>query len=417
MSQPDEDFRTNLIIDQNNPILVMKAWRDHDSAGWAYLAAPYGEDALTWNVFRFLDLKGPREVAQRFFGLRSPIEEFLFWGCDPDGRSNAQQVLSILLRGLDGSRRGTMTEPDLVILTDTEVCFVECKLSFAPAPWSARAMQTTLAVLACGTSQQDAGWKKRWGDYRARPAFQSLPAEPTPENGAVYQLVRNAIYAHLLAEKLGKDRVVVLSLTSRLQADLFPGTARQYAHVRGLCDTFATVADLRHWEDLRPHVPAEPRAKIQGALETIDKRVSRYIEGHISKLRSKDSVTRKLGQEVIAHLRPEHLLPHVGNLLQCLGHTNTADVQQSVAEAIDAIGVEAVPSLRKALGDANTQRRLACIMSLRRLGPAAAAAALDLRRLIDTPRVRQDVKRAAQEALRAIEPEEGQRTTPPETQS
>ena len=40
------DFRTNLIVDANNPVLILKAWRDHDTQGRAYLGAPHGEDAL-----------------------------------------------------------------------------------------------------------------------------------------------------------------------------------------------------------------------------------------------------------------------------------------------------------------------------------------------------------------------------------
>lgn len=57
------DFRNNLIIDKNNPILIQKAWRDRFSAeshwnagygGEAYLSRKNSEDALTWNIFRSL---------------------------------------------------------------------------------------------------------------------------------------------------------------------------------------------------------------------------------------------------------------------------------------------------------------------------------------------------------------------------
>src|SRR5437764_328465 len=82
-----------------------------------------------------------------------------------------------------------------------------------------------------------------------------------------------------------------------------------------LCASFAEVADLRGWEDLGPHVPPEPRAKIDEALRIIGERVTRYIDSHISKLRAKDAATRMQAQEVIAHLRPERLLPHVRNLI------------------------------------------------------------------------------------------------------
>src|SRR5262245_18654539 len=91
------DFRKNLIVDQNHPILILKAWRDHDQKGCAHLAAPYGEDALTWNVFRSLEKANQLEVVRQFFGLTKPIQEILYWGCSPDAKSDAQQELSIAL--------------------------------------------------------------------------------------------------------------------------------------------------------------------------------------------------------------------------------------------------------------------------------------------------------------------------------
>jgi HEAT repeat protein len=168
------------------------------------------------------------------------------------------------------------------------------------------------------------------------------------------------------------------------------------------------VLDLRYWEDLLPQVPAEPGGKIQSALEIICQRVSQYIDGHISKLRGDDAATRRQGEEVIRHLRAERLKPHVGNLIDCLGSPNAANVRGTVVAALDGLGVETVPALHKALGDANTQRRLACIAALARLGPAAAAAVPDLQQFMATPRLRREVKRAAQEALGGIAPAAGQ---------
>ena len=48
------DYRKNIIVDENNPILIWKSWRDHSTDGQAYLSRPYSKDALTWNVFRSL---------------------------------------------------------------------------------------------------------------------------------------------------------------------------------------------------------------------------------------------------------------------------------------------------------------------------------------------------------------------------
>lgn len=76
---PEADFRRNLIVDKDSAVLIRKAWRDYDRRGWAHLAIPHGEDALTWNMFRSLDLRGPREVFLRFFGLTSPVKDVFRW--------------------------------------------------------------------------------------------------------------------------------------------------------------------------------------------------------------------------------------------------------------------------------------------------------------------------------------------------
>jgi hypothetical protein len=52
------DYRKNIIVDKDNPILIWKSWGDHNTDGQAYLSRPYGEDALTWNVFRSLQKFG-----------------------------------------------------------------------------------------------------------------------------------------------------------------------------------------------------------------------------------------------------------------------------------------------------------------------------------------------------------------------
>jgi len=145
------DYRTNLIVDVDNPILIQKAWRDRFSGpsywkegkdgGKAYLGVQHGEDALTWNVFRGLQKEGPKghKIISHVLGL-SQIEKILFWGCDVESNGEEQQLLSILIRTTDGELKGTMTEPDLVIITTEEVTFVECKLNLngCQSPWQAR---------------------------------------------------------------------------------------------------------------------------------------------------------------------------------------------------------------------------------------------------------------------------------------
>jgi len=132
------DYRGNLIVDKDNPILIQKAWRDRFSGeghwregygGQAYLSRPNSEDALAWNVFRTLQLSGERglRVISDVFKIFE-VDKMLFWGCDVEHHGEEQQLLNILIRTIDGKHRGTMTEPDLVIINNNRKRSCFCRM-------------------------------------------------------------------------------------------------------------------------------------------------------------------------------------------------------------------------------------------------------------------------------------------------
>lgn len=236
------DFRKNLIADQDNPVLIQKAWRDHYSgerqlrAGHAYLSRAYGEDALTWNVFRSLQLAGEHGlgVISNAFQV-SDVSRILFWGCDVEHRGEEQQILNILIRTIDGTHRGTMTEPDLVIVTDQEVAFVECKLNHPGrrSPW-----RTT-----------SKGSAKRFRTY----------VELFPELAhlgdwrEVYQMVRQYVYAKSLAEHLEKTPKVTALINKDHEAILSP----YYSNLREkLANDIQVFHDFVTWQDVAEAVAA-----------------------------------------------------------------------------------------------------------------------------------------------------------------
>lgn len=207
------DYRSNLIVDENNPILIQKAWRDRFSGpsfwkegkegGKAYLGVKHGEDALTWNVFRSLQREGQKgcQVISRVLGL-SQIDKILFWGCDVESNGEEQQLLSILIRATDGKLKGTMTEPDLVLIADAEVAFVECKLNQSgnQSPWRARQV----------LPGKEGGSAKRMEVYK-RVGVDGLDQieDRIKDWQDVYQLIRQYVYANLLADALEKEPVVI----------------------------------------------------------------------------------------------------------------------------------------------------------------------------------------------------------------
>ena len=188
--------------------------------------------------------------AQTFFSLEDPIEEVLFWGCDPDGHSDIQQRLNILIRQLDGRRKGTMTEIDLVFITRREVCFVECKLHCSREPFSARGD----------------GWRKRCEDYRTLGGFKkALPKNPPDEPfRAIYQLVRTAIYAELLRADLNKQKARVHALLSHARCDKFPEIRERYKQFSEVCP-FVNIGHIGYWEDLPNFEPGITK-KLKEAL-------------------------------------------------------------------------------------------------------------------------------------------------------
>jgi hypothetical protein len=196
------DYRLNLICDPDNPVLVQKASKDRFSSpshwragygGEAYLGRPNSEDALTWNVFRSLQVAGHGglEVLGSILGTKSPVKSVLFWGCDVEGCSENQQLLNILIRTTDGLLPGTLPEPDLVFITAEEVYFCECILnqSGTTSPWKA----------------QGDGAAKRMDVYCRDLAYLSTISNWEP----LYQLIRQQVYAQKMAVALGKKPKVL----------------------------------------------------------------------------------------------------------------------------------------------------------------------------------------------------------------
>ncbi|MBN1978532.1 MAG: hypothetical protein JW918_14135 [Anaerolineae bacterium] len=245
------DYRENLIVDANNPVLAFKATRDRYTgegnpfAGRPYLASPCSEDALTWNVFRWLQAHGHEDVIGHCLGMEIP-KAILFWGFDCQSPGEYQFALGELIRSVDGVRRGQVTEPDLVLIGPKTVLFVECKLGRAGQPlyqpWSGKGA-------------------KRLGDYREQldrarielfgPALEQTKAE------CYYQLVRNTFYAVMLARALERQNAVVTALLNADNTDCnrrYATPREQLAAFRELVRSDACQVRLPTWQDVTERI-------------------------------------------------------------------------------------------------------------------------------------------------------------------
>jgi len=251
IGEPLSDYRENLIVDVNNPVLAFKAMRDRYTgeripfAGRPYLASPCSEDALTWNVFRWLQVHGHEDVIGHCLGMETP-ETILFWGFDCQSPGDHQSTLGELIRSVDGVRRGQVTEPDLVLIGPQTVLFVECKLGRAGQPlyqpWSGKGA-------------------KRLGDYQDQLARAGVelfrPALKQTEAECYYQLVRNAFYAVVLARALERQNAVVTALLNADKADYnrrYATPREQLAAFRELVNPDVCQIRLLTWQDVAERI-------------------------------------------------------------------------------------------------------------------------------------------------------------------
>lgn len=196
-SKVEQDFRKRILVDADNPILAFKANRDRYCgnrvpeayAGLPHLGSVNSEDALTWNVFRFLQKERRLDISAEWLGLDiGRPTALLVWCLAPeiDGISGELQFrLGDLIRRSDGVLRGQIGEPDVVILGTEGIAVIECKLG---EPKKAP------SYLWEGSSVERI--EKRLHRYRRN--ISELDNVRAEDIMPIYQLVRMAYYAIML---------------------------------------------------------------------------------------------------------------------------------------------------------------------------------------------------------------------------
>jgi len=195
----EQDFRKRILVDADNPILAFKANRDRYTslpnqakyAGLPHLGSWQSEDALTWNVFRFLQKARRLDISAEWlrFDIGRPTA-LLIWCLAPeiDGVAGELQFrLGDLIRRSDGLLRGQIGEPDVVIQGTEGIAVIECKLG---EPGKA------LSHLWEGSTEQRI--ERRLSRYKED--VQGLRKVNAAAIMPIYQLVRMAYYAIMLGK-------------------------------------------------------------------------------------------------------------------------------------------------------------------------------------------------------------------------
>jgi hypothetical protein len=139
------DYHENIIINADHPILRWKADKDRLRPtyfspevqkefirGLPKIGSTHSEDALTWNLFRTLQLNNGIQFVTRLFNSNLDISKVYYWGhdadqCDERIDGDIQDTLNqIEPWGIGGFKQ--QTETDIILQGKSNIVMVECKL-------------------------------------------------------------------------------------------------------------------------------------------------------------------------------------------------------------------------------------------------------------------------------------------------
>src|SRR5690606_29157407 len=132
-----KDYRNNIHIDKDNPVLAFKANRDRFIingkqdvyAGLSQIGSINSEDAFTWNFVQHLSLSKDFSSLEKLLDRKLLNPKVLLWTLSFDDNSKELQYqVGSTIREIDGKFGGQITEPDIIIETDDDFVVFECKL-------------------------------------------------------------------------------------------------------------------------------------------------------------------------------------------------------------------------------------------------------------------------------------------------
>lgn len=89
------------------------------------------EDAFTWIFIRYFIVKKRLDILQQIFNTKDRINEILLWGVPQINIDSLNTYIDQFKKICESyqEKKGGYSEPDLVIITESEVYFVEVKLA------------------------------------------------------------------------------------------------------------------------------------------------------------------------------------------------------------------------------------------------------------------------------------------------
>lgn len=130
-----KDYRDNVIIDKDNPVLRTKAqyprekYNKGNVKGLSRFGSENSEDMKSWNLFRALQLNNKMDRYYKTIGIKDELENLLFWGLGVD-TGKFDEELKAVLNKIEPPNLWVIqqTEPDVIIVGKKIVIFNESKL-------------------------------------------------------------------------------------------------------------------------------------------------------------------------------------------------------------------------------------------------------------------------------------------------
>lgn len=259
-----EDYRRNIILDADNPILSWKAEKDKYATylfspevqecflqGIPRLGSLHSEDALTWNLFRSLHQDNKLQLVTDFLSPSMEVSMLYFWGhsiqqSSAEIDSTVQEALNeIEPWGRDGRRQ--QTETDVMLHGPRDLVMVECKLQVPGKP---------VKAWTRSSSGMRADYWKFMERFGVRLFSDSFDFEA--DGNRFYQLFRNYLLGAALSQRWGiKFWLLAIVNSKNTNLDGLPHET-EFGHFRSkLVDPSNAV--IITWQQVIDTVKGDPK--------------------------------------------------------------------------------------------------------------------------------------------------------------
>ena len=261
------DYKENIVVDPDNRVLAWKASKDRFPRcrfgpemkkafpeGLPRIGSRHSEDALSWNLFRSLQLAGKLPFAGDFATPGEDFEEVYFWG--RDAHQGSQQIdpeIQELLNemepwGRNGIRQ--QTETDVMLRGKRHIIMIESKLG---KPGEAKERWCRSKP---GMRPQYRTFLERVEKERGDPLF-SPSFDYEKDGNRFYQLFRNYLLGAALSLKW-KTEYSLLAIVNSLNCNLGGRSHQDEFDSFGSLLVHPSNAFLITWQQIWERLRSEP---------------------------------------------------------------------------------------------------------------------------------------------------------------